>query len=157
MICNLGASLFLGSNIYFWGGADILDYFIENAVNNHESIEQRKVVLWDRPRQGLLAGEIIAVKDGRCWIRSFRGQIWELQFATTSFTPVLGLPVRVTGQIIDSSTFLVEKVTYWQVDPWNRVRLDFPRDEPRPLLMFSSQNLPLNNDQDLLQKLLQQE
>jgi hypothetical protein len=157
MLCNFGASLFLGSNIYFWGGGDVLDFAVESIVDTYQSMEQRKIILWDRPRQGVLAGTIIAVRDERFWIRSFRNQIWELSLPENSQVPVIGLSVRVTGKIIDSTLFDVETLSYWQVDPWQRVRFDLDRKHRyKPYFIQSAQETPMTSPR-LLQKFIQQD
>lgn len=154
ILCNLGASLFLGSNIYFFGGGDILDYTVDNLVQTYQSMDQRRIILWDRPRQGILAGTIIAHQDGRCWIKSLRNQIWELDLKNIEkFTPVTGLAVRVNGSITNSNTFFVEDIQYWQFNPWQRKPFIIKQNE-RPSLFMGS--YPLKNNPEFLQKVLEQ-
>lgn len=157
MLCNLGASLFLGANMYFFGGGDFLEYGVQTLVDQSQSIEQHKIILWDRPRQGVLAGTIIAVRDKQCWIRSFRDEIWELKLPESSLNPVIGLPVRVTGKVVDDSVFEVETLAYWQVNPWERRRLDFGSSHLRPSMVHSIHQQPMREAPRLLQKFIRQD
>jgi hypothetical protein len=154
VFCNVGASLFLGANIYFWGGVDILDYTVDNLAISYQSLEQQKMILWDRPRQGLLSGTVIAVKDNRYWIKSFRNQIWELQLPKDIFKPIIGSSVRIKGSMIDSRLFDVETLAYWHVDPWNRLHFKPERPRIRPHFVQPHINFPQENDLDVLQKML---
>jgi hypothetical protein len=73
--------------------------------------------MWNKPKEGYLAGEIVFSAGDDLRIRSFDDQEWKIKYNESFIAPILRLEVgeivKVVGAMETPSTFVAEEIRPW--------------------------------------------
>lgn len=114
-------SVVLGTLLFISGGAQRLETAFGNNLPGYESINKRKIEMWNNPEEGFLAGEIVFSGGDILKIRSFDGLEWSVEIEKAFIAPILGLEegekVKVIGTVQGKNNFLADEIRPWGGEP----------------------------------------
>ena len=75
---SIVASLLLGSLIYAFGDAQMIEKITYNKIPLYKNLANRQAQIWVEPQNGRLGGVImeVSISDNKFELRDFRGQSW---------------------------------------------------------------------------------
>lgn len=115
------SSMVLGTLIFISGGSQKLEQVFGSAIPGYESIEERKIEMWNKPEEGYLAGEIVLSAGDRLSVRSFDGTEWNIQYNEAFVAPILSLQagekVKVIGSVLEQGFFRAVEIRPWGGKP----------------------------------------
>ncbi len=121
-ICIL-MSVALGSLFFITGGSQRLENAFDLNVFNYESIEERKLQVWNRPDEGFLSGKIIDMDGQILHLEDFTGKRWQVFYPEAFIAPVLlleaGESIKIIGDKQTANQFKAEEIRPWG-GPGNR-------------------------------------
>jgi hypothetical protein len=110
-------SMALGTLFFLAGGAKRLEAAFDVFVNSYESIEERKIDVWNQPDAGRLAGEILRIEGDALQLRDFDGNIWTISYVNANVAPMVimdqGERIKVLGRREEDLRFLAEDIRPW--------------------------------------------
>ena len=116
------ASLVLGGFLHAVGAGQFVDRRIADAVPQYRGLDARKMHLWMRPQEGMLAGRIVSGSATTTFVlEDFSGAQWTVESTDAalrgSIEGVPGERVRVAGSIVRPGVFRATDLF-----PWGRQR-----------------------------------
>ena len=110
-------SMALGTLFFLAGGAKHLEAAFDVYVVSYESIEERKIGIWNQPDAGRLAGEIIRIDSDVLQLRDFDGNIWSITYINANVAPMVimdqGEKIKILGQRVQDLRFSAEDIRPW--------------------------------------------
>jgi hypothetical protein len=104
-------SVVLGGLLYNIGMGEAMDdVFAENIPIYRKHLSRHRDFL-NKPDRGVIAGVVLDIDDSTIKLKSFSGQIWEVDYPPhLSFRPLLGSKVWVVGEKTATSSFEVKMI-----------------------------------------------
>ncbi len=117
ILWSLGASLALGTVLFFAGAGAYLDNYFDHAIPAYRTVVSSNRDIWIYPEDGLLSGKVQANTIYGFSIVDSDGQPWEVTFAPDTRIDTIIMPgvrVKITGAMIDGSHFQATTVLPWK-------------------------------------------
>ncbi len=114
---SLFASISVGVALYFAGTGTLLDNYFDRTIPSYHSLVSSNNDIWIYPEDGLLSGKIQTTTKTSFTIIDVDDQPWTITIneKTIVETPLLpGKKVKITGTMIDGSTFTATAVLPWR-------------------------------------------
>lgn len=117
-VLSVMLSILLGTLFFISGGARALDRAFASRLEVYESIQEKKLKIWMKPEDGLLAGSIESVQgDSLLQLTDFNGKTWNIAFTGAFIAPVLALEpgekLKMQGKLIGPDHFRAEDIRPW--------------------------------------------
>jgi hypothetical protein len=117
LLDSAALSVLLGTLFFIAGGAQKLEHAFAVNVSIYESIQEKKVVLWTRPEEGFLSGEILDANATTIRLKDFNHTEWRIDYdeAFTHSSVLLepGEKIKVIGTIKSSGQFAAQEIRPW--------------------------------------------
>ncbi len=114
---SLLISIALGTLFFLVGGSQQLEQAFSINVKTYESIEERKIKMWNLPNEGYLSGRIIQSDDRVIRLLDFSSEEWNVVYDDAFIAPILrlenGEQIKLIGKITDENTFTAKEIRPW--------------------------------------------
>lgn len=114
---SLLISMALGTLFFLTGGSDRLEKAFDLNVLNYESIEERKMQIWNNPDEGYLAGTILQANSEIIDLRDFNGRQWQIPYEGAFIAPIIMLEpgeyIKIIGKKSRENEFQAEEIRPW--------------------------------------------
>lgn len=110
-------SIVLGTLFFISGGANWVENSFSNKIELYESVEERKINMWNRPDEGNLAGMIQSIEKDTMIIKDFNLQEWKINISSAYIAHMVVLEPGEKIKIIGSKTadYVFEAT---EIRPW---------------------------------------
>ncbi len=110
-------SMALGTLFFIAGGSSRLEQVFSVTIPGYESIEERKIQIWNNPKEGYLSGTINTVDEAVIVIKDFNGKRWEINHRDAFIAPILmlesGEKIKIVGHQEGANTFDADEIRPW--------------------------------------------
>jgi hypothetical protein len=108
----------LGAGLNQLGLSDYLDQKISGHLPAYESWERKKIVIWNRPDLGLLAGKIFSLEsDHQFILTDMLGKNWPVNHSQAIWRgrlhPREGILIKLSGKV-EGDLFIAKEVRPWK-------------------------------------------
>ncbi|MFA6184441.1 MAG: hypothetical protein WC682_05095 [Parcubacteria group bacterium] len=115
---GLLGSIFLGWIFFVSGMGKSVDEILDDNVVYYNGSDKNKIFFWTNSNRGLLAGEIIELKDGSSLlIMDFNKERWQVMGDDTiwekSATHKIGERIKIIGKIEKEGVFKAREIRSW--------------------------------------------
>jgi len=115
---NLIFSFLLGYVLSELGIGEASDKWLSAQVPEYSSCEARRMLVWNHPENGLLAGEIISLQKGEMILLDFHNQRWDVDISNSFWQDESlkkqGEKIKIVGQKDRSFAFKATEIRTWQ-------------------------------------------
>lgn len=108
-------SLVIGGIIFKIGWAGKVDRTLESKVSFYRQMVPMRMMVWSKPEEGYLSGQIIATGK-ELIITDFNGKQWNITgnpIVRGRVVLAIGEEIKLIGKQIDSKTFEAEEIRPW--------------------------------------------
>lgn len=114
---SLLISISLGTLFFLAGGSQQLERAFDIGIKNYASIEERKIKMWNLPKEGYLSGQIIQSDSQIIKLRDFDNRDWEVTYPEAFIAPILrlenGEQIKLIGKMTSENTFTAIEIRPW--------------------------------------------
>jgi len=107
----------LGTGFFMAGGSDRLERAFDINVLSYKSIEERKMQIWNNPKDGYLAGNIQQVNEEQIILEDFQQHNWQITFNEAFIARAVmlepGEKIKIVGKISGSQQFQADEIRPW--------------------------------------------
>lgn len=118
ILLSLVASLVLGGASYGLGLGEKMEYRATRHLPFYKGLEDRRMQMWKKDPEGLLAGKIIKVYEERFDLEDLKNKLWEVETENTEIMPMVilqeGEMIRMIGKRQDGQIFVAERIMPWE-------------------------------------------
>jgi len=116
LVVSFGITLVLGLLGFVSGFGAKADNYLGQKFTPYQTVESKKLEIWNQPEKGLLAGTIESLTGNTLALRSFDGKIWQIDFKNATIRGRAdlrsGQEIKVIGQ--DNGSV----ITASEIRPW---------------------------------------
>ncbi len=118
LIFSFSFSIIIGTSFFVYGGAQKLEHAFDIRVSAYESIQEKKKIIWMKPKDGFLSGEIISHENGVIVLKGFDGNSWTVDKDDDIFVPPIlslqaGEKIKIIGKVKGKYRFFAEEIRPW--------------------------------------------
>ncbi len=110
-------SILMGTLFFISGGAQRLEQAFALQLSIYESVQERKVILWSRPQDGYLSGQIMETAPEYFRLQDFENNAWTIFYENAFMPPVVllekGEKIKLIGKISDKNQFVATEIRPW--------------------------------------------
>jgi len=108
----------IGSTMYFTGGAQVLENIFTEYIPVLESVQEKKMRVWQRPELGFLSGTIKNINNDSFILTDFNNKFWTINISNETIIRnadlfKLGNIVKISGEMIDKNNFTASIIRPW--------------------------------------------
>lgn len=118
LLFSFSFSVLFGTAFFVYGGAQKLEHAFDIRVSAYKSIQEKKQVIWMKPEDGFLSGEIVSNEDDELELKAFDGEIWIVLLGDDIFIPPIlrmeaGEKIKIIGTLEGDHLFYTEEIRPW--------------------------------------------
>lgn len=110
-------SILIGTLFFIGGGAQWLEHAFSVRVGIYESVQEKKVKMWNKPEEGYLAGTILKVNEESLELNDFNNQTWLIDIEQANVSQAVFLEekeiIKIIGEIISNHNFRADVIKPW--------------------------------------------
>ena len=114
---SIFGSIFIGTIFYLIGFGQLIESKFSDNIPHYKVLFERRMLVWNNPENGLLAGEITDLNDDNFYIKSLSGDKWKIIDDTAlwkrKIDRSIGKNVKIIGKKIGSDLFLAKEIRPW--------------------------------------------
>jgi len=114
VLLSLVSSLILGGLAYGMGLGEKIEFALTNSVPYYPGVMQRRVKMWIKPNEGLLAGKILKIDGKNFKLIDLQDKEWQVLGEKAKLPPVFIIQeddvVRMIGRVVDENIFEAERI-----------------------------------------------
>lgn len=114
---NILITLVLGFVVYISGSAGCINNLLSRHIPYYSSTLDTRTMVWMRPEEGYLAGDIQKVDIFQLELRDLNGDVWVVDFTGADVKPVVvleeGERVKLIGEATTDSIFVASEIRPW--------------------------------------------
>lgn len=117
VIINALFSILLGTLFFIGGGAEWLDNAFDVSIEAYESINEKKIKMWNLPDDGRLSGTIEKTGDSTFFLVDFKNKVWEISYLNAFVSPSVfieeGERIKIVGEKLSNKMFRADEIRPW--------------------------------------------
>lgn len=117
VLLSLLISMAIGTFFFMAGGSEQLEKAFDIRVSSYQSIEERKIQVWQNPEDGYLAGKIVSTSENSLTIQDFENNEWTIEFVDVFVPPVVLLEpnelIKIIGVKTGNQSFSADEIRPW--------------------------------------------
>lgn len=117
LILSTGLSMALGTLFFITGGANWFENSFANNLEIYQSIQEKKISIWNQPNEGRISGSIIDYKSDTIFLKDFQGHRWNVITENAFMSPRVllekGEEIKVNGSLLSDTTFHGTDIRPW--------------------------------------------
>lgn len=114
-------SILLGTLFFIGGGAQWLEHAFSVQVGIYESVQDKKIKMWNKPDEGYLGGTILKLTEESIELEDFNNQTWLIDIGQANVSPNVLLVekemIKIIGEITSDDNFLADYIKPWGGQP----------------------------------------
>jgi hypothetical protein len=115
ILSYFAVSIILGSLFYSLGFGQVLDRTFDQKLPFYTNLHQKCSWFWQNPKQGRLAGEIIAINNSNQFkLKDLKDNYWTIYDDNTIYRNKMirrpGMNIRIMGEIINKHEFRAQEI-----------------------------------------------
>lgn len=118
ILLSLVASLVLGGASYSLGLGEKMEYRATRHLPFYKGLDQRKMDMWQRAPEGLLAGKIMKIYEHKMDLEDLKNKLWEVETGNAEIMPMVilkeGEMIKMIGRTQSGKIFIAERIMPWQ-------------------------------------------
>ena len=126
ILLSLVTSLVLGGVSYSLGLGEKMEYRATEHLPFYKGLEGRRMHMWEKDSDKLLAGEIVKVYEKKFDLKDLKSKLWEVETEEAEVMHMVilreGEKIRMVGERQDGQIFVAERIMPWE-------RPDMPKNK----------------------------
>jgi hypothetical protein len=114
---STAVSIALGTLFFISGGANWVENSFANKIELYESVEERKINIWNNPDEGNLAGMILTIEKDILNIRDFNQMEWSIDISSAFIAHMVvlepGEKIKIIGTRTAEHAFKAQEIRPW--------------------------------------------
>lgn len=120
-LLNIFVTSVLGFSLYITGGAYHINMIFNNFIPYYSESFDTRIMVWMRPEEGYLSGEIQSMNENVLLLKDFDENIWNIDIKNADVKHLVklqpGEEIKIIGEVTVGRDFMA-----FEIRPWNGMR-----------------------------------